>query len=155
MRGVLPSLAGILLLLAGSSLTWFLASSGYTYPCRLSLELDNPTCWGSTGLPLAAGIGSMALGGAVLLRGILTLPLPRQIRVLKSAKIMFVLGLLLQAGVVILALQLFNGFSVGLNLSTLLFVTFLGILAYIGTEWIQIYIHANPELEDDSISPKG
>lgn len=155
MKGVLPSLAGILFLLVGSSLTWFLASSGYTYPCRRSLELDNPTCWGLTGLPLAAGIGSMALGGAVLLRGILTLPLPRQIRVLKSAKIMFVLGLLLLAGVVILALQLFNGFSVGLNLSTLLFVTFIGILCYIGTEWIQIYIYANPELEDDSISPSG
>ncbi len=153
MRGVLPALAGVLLLLVGLTVTWLVAASSYAYPCRLSLELDNYACWGLMGLPLAAGIGSMALGGAVLLRGILTLPLPRQIGVLRSSKVMFVSGLVLFAGIVIMTVQLFNGFAVGLNLSTLLFVTFLGILAFIGFEWIQVYAHPNRKLEKDSISP--
>jgi hypothetical protein len=153
LREVLPALAGVLFLLVGSGLTWLVAASSYTYACRLSLELDNYSCWGLMGLPLAAGIGSMALGGAILLRGIVALPLPRRIGVLRSSKLVFVLGLVLLAGVVILAAQLFNGFAVGLNIATLLFVTFLGILALIGAEWIQIYAHPSRELENDSTSP--
>jgi hypothetical protein len=153
LRGVLPALAGVLFLLAGSIVTWLVATSSYTYPCRLSLELDNYACWGLMGLPLAAGIGSMALGGAVLLRGIFTLPLPRQIGVLRSSKLMFGLGLVLLVGILILTAQLFSGFELGLNLSTLLFATFLGILAFIGTEWVVIYLRPNRELRNNSISP--
>ncbi len=154
MKGVLPALAGVLFLLAGVGLTWLVAASSYTYPCRLSLELDNYACWGLMGLPLAAGIGSMALGGAVLLRGVFTLPLPRQFRVLRSSKVMFVLGLLLLMAVLIMGTQLFNNnFAVGLNLSTFLFLTFIGILIFTGAEWIQIYVHPNREFEDDSTPP--
>lgn len=151
MRGVLPVLAGVIVLLAGYVLTWLIATSSYTYSCRLSLELDSYSCWGLMGLPLAAGIGSMAIGGAAILRGILALPLPKQIRALRSSKITFVLGLLILAGVSILSFQAFvaTGFF-GMNLATILFLTFVGILVFIGAEWIQIYVHPSRELEDDS-----
>ncbi len=152
LRGVYPALAGILVLLTGVGLTWIVATNSYTKICRLDVETDFYSCWSLMAIPLLVGVGSTALGGVALVRGLLSLPWPKQFTAFNSWKTLFAFGFLPLAAVCILALELYTSSAVihRSYLGTLLFLLFMGILIFIGVEWVLTFLRPSRENNSDS-----
>lgn len=141
MKLTLPVLAGSVVLLAGLGVTWLVATSSYFLACRLAVEVDLYSCWALTAIPLGLGIGSVALGGTMLARGILSSGRRRYLGFVQSERGMFLTGVLSISILWVSGLLFFVRYlRIGLNFYFLTFLVFSVLLASLGFEWVRTYV---------------